>query len=678
MSKRQIRANQLDLLGDAASSRAPKAKVKGEMAKKAVGAKAAPKASPKAKAKAEPGGRRQSAESMATRQQEISVSEFFSKNRHLLGFDNPAKALLTTVKEAVDNALDACEEAGILPRVHVSLVQISEDRYRIIVEDNGPGIVKEQIPKIFGKLLYGSKFHRLKQSRGQQGIGISAAGMYGQLTTGKPVVVTSKTGPDKDAHQFAILLNTKNNKPEITDDRFIDWTVDHGTRVEIELEGSYKGGRRSIDEYLEQTAIANPHVELSYAPPKGRAPLHLPRATADLPPEPTEILPHPYGVELGMLIKLLKDSPNRTVSGALQADFSRVTARVADALCAAGGVKPTMSPKKLDSVQIEKIYRAIPKVKIMAPPTDCIVPIGAELIQKGLEREIKADFYVSTTRPPFVYRGNPFRIEVGLAYGGSLRQRSLEEEEEHKMKAVDRSEGPITLIRFANRVPLQYQQSACAIFRAVADTSWKSYGLSQPRGSLPIGPAVLLVHMASVWVPFTSESKEAIAHYPEILKEMNLGLRDCGRKLASYLRRREKARLEERRRSIFHLYIGELAQSLSNLTGYNKDRIQKSLTLRANEHAGAELIADQAGITAGDENDDDNMGDMEQAELESGEESTEETSPRAAKKAVAKKKAPAKKAKAVQAKAVAKKKAAKPQKATKAKVAPSKKKKTKR
>ncbi|MCC6751207.1 MAG: DNA topoisomerase VI subunit B [Deltaproteobacteria bacterium] len=550
--------------------------------------------------RAKPRATRRTAEVLAEKQREISVSEFFTKNRHLLGFDNPAKALLTTVKEAVDNSLDACEEAGILPVVHVALQEVGEDRHRVIVEDNGPGIIKQQVPKIFGKLLYGSKFHRLKQSRGQQGIGISAAGMYGQLTTGKPVVITSRTAPGKPAHQYEIVLDTRRNAPEILAERDVEWSVEHGTRVEIELHGSYKAGRRSVDEYLEQVAIANPHAEVHYAPPKGRAPLHLARAAHELPPEPAEIKPHPYGVELGMLIKLLKESRSRNLSDALQADFSRVTAKVAEEICAVAGVSPKAKPANLTPAEMERLFRAVPKVKIMAPSTACIVPIGEDLIRRGLEREIKADLYVSVTRPPAVYRGYPFRVEAGLAYGGDLRTEIGEEGAAPLgVKAEDRGEGPITLIRFANRVPLQYQQSACAILRTVVETNWKQYGLAQPRGSLPIGPMVLLVHMASVWVPFTSESKEAIAHYPEIMKEMALALRDLGRRLASYLRQKEHLRLEARRRSIFEMYAGELAHALAKLTGKDEQRLRQRLVEMTHRHAGGDEVAELAGIGAG-------------------------------------------------------------------------------
>ena len=202
--------------------------------------------------------KRLTAYDLAKRQREISVSEFFTKNRHLLGFDNPTKALLTAIKEAVDNSLDACEEAGIVPDVKVVIREVvKEKRYRIIVEDNGPGILRSQVPKIFGKLLYGSKFHRLKMSRGQQGIGISAAAMYGQLTTGKPTVIISKFSPKKPALRYEIMIDTKKNEPRVIKEEPCDWNGDHGTRVEIELEARYQRGRRSVDAYIEPVSYTH-------------------------------------------------------------------------------------------------------------------------------------------------------------------------------------------------------------------------------------------------------------------------------------------------------------------------------------------------------------------------------------------------------------------------------------
>ncbi|MBN2241705.1 MAG: DNA topoisomerase VI subunit B [Acidobacteria bacterium] len=497
--------------------------------------------------------KRETAESMARRQREISISEFFSKNRHLLGFDNPRKALLTTVKEAVDNSLDACEDAGILPSLKVEIIQIEEERFRVCVEDNGPGIVKAQIPKIFGKLLYGSKFHTLKQSRGQQGIGISAAGMYGLLTTGKSIAVTSRTGPGKPAHYYEIQIDTRKNAPQVITDRVVEWEPPHGTRVEIELAGTYKKGRHSVDDYIRQTAIANPHCEIVFSVPGEDGPLHLERGSSVLPPEPKAIKPHPYGVELGVLIRMMKESPVRQLGAFLQKEFSRVSSRVAQEICGEASLKTRANPRSIAAGEAERLYRAINSTKIMSPATNCLSPIGEEQILSGLKKEIDADFYTAVTRSPSVYRGNPFQVEAGLAYGGTLPGDEL-----------------VELMRFANRVPLQYQQSACAISKAVLGIDWRSYGLSQSKGALPAGPVLLFVHIASAWVPFTSESKEAVAAYPEITRELRLALQECGRKLASHIRTHRRAAEEQKKRSYIEKYIPHIGIALREILGFSE------------------------------------------------------------------------------------------------------------
>ena len=358
---------------------------------------------------------------MGARQREISVSEFFTKNRHLLGFDNPRKALLTCVKEAVDNALDASEEAGILPEVTVRLEVVSNgepvapsqaSRFRITVTDNGPGIVRQHIPRIFAKLLYGSKFHRMRMSRGQQGIGISAAGMYGQLTTGKPVKIISRTGPKAAAHYFEVQIDTKKNEPLVHENKQIEWNQPQGTQVSIEVEGKYQKGRASVDEWLEQTSIANPHVRLIYYPPEGEA-KEYPRTYHELPPSPREIKPHPYGIEFGMLLKMLQDTKSQTVSGFLAGDFCRVSPQLADEMCKAAKISPGMKPRDLKGPAAEVLYRTVQNTKIMAPPTNCISPIGERAILSGLYKQIKGEFYTAVSRPPAVYRGNQFIIEVG-------------------------------------------------------------------------------------------------------------------------------------------------------------------------------------------------------------------------------------------------------------------------
>jgi DNA topoisomerase VI subunit B len=609
--------------------------------------------------------RRATAEEMASRQRQISVSEFFVKNRHLLGFDNPSKALLTTIKEAVDNSLDACEEAGLLPELHIEVHDLAleamkkdpeltkgEGRFLVVVQDNGPGIVKAQVPKIFGKLLYGSKFHRFKQARGQQGIGISAAAMYGQLTTGKPIRVTSRVGKGKAAHVFDIQLDTRKNEPVVThDETLADWALPHGTRVELEIVADWRTGQRFVNRYVEHTALSNPHATIHYTRPVGAAQrsegrsgpgnetLSFPRATTELPKEAVEIKPHPHGVELGALMLMAAESKSRDVRGFLMSAFSRVSNQAAgDILAKVPWGKKAVRPRVLgeDRALAEQLHKAIAGTRLMSPPTNCLSPIGDELMRKGLvsflnviesegdagdenaqldlddaamkpARKSKAakearaaavapeavpdappeegvekikghNYFIATvTRPPKVYRGNPFQVEVGLAYGGSW--------------PADKT---IELFRFANRVPLLFQRGACGITQAIVRTDWRNYQLSQPKGSLPVGPMALLVHIASVWVPFTSESKEAVAHYPEIIKEIQLAAQECGRKLATFIRKRKAQDYQAQRRSLFALYIEEVAAAIGKITGYKPGPIKREFLQVAHKMTAAEMEGEEA------------------------------------------------------------------------------------
>lgn len=621
--------------------------------------------------------RRATAESMAERQRDIAVSEFFAKNRHLLGFDNPRKALLTTVKEAVDNSLDACEEAGILPDITVVIEDLQPDRpatakasrYRVTIVDNGPGIVRKQVENIFGRLLFGSKFHRLKMSRGQQGIGISAAGMYGLITTGKPMLIQTRPKATAPAHHIELAMNTKTNRAEVTLDEETDdfplkrlSTLTPGTRelagrgeflsqeaystgtsVSIELEGRYQKGRGSVDEFLELTAIANPHARIVFVPPsrtsaadddEGDTPLEFdakkgapdgatnaeagdgtagldptirteelngvivfPRGVDELPPETKEIQPHPKGIELGILIQMLSEAELQekgvTLYQFLQDKFSRVSAGTAADLCKAIGVTSRTKVVDVDHGQAEKLFNELQEAKLPPPPTDCLSPIGVRQLLAGMLKGVRAEFYAASSREAAVYRGRPFQIEAAIAFGGELK-----------------AEDAARVIRFANRVPLLYQQSACSSFKAVTDVKWRNYDLQQPRGGGPIGPIVIMIHMASVWVPFTSESKEAIADYDEIRKEMKLALMECGRKLGTYLRKRQKMRREGERRDVFQRYIGEIAKAVSAINGVDTAKLYESLLEQAKERtAVADQILDEDGKVIKQQDDDHDQDD---------------------------------------------------------------------
>ena len=493
------------------------------------------------------------------KKKEISVAEFFTKNRHLLGFDNKRKALLMAIKEAVDNSLDACEEARILPEIYVEIIQLSESRYKVSIEDNGPGIVKKQIPNIFAKLLYGSKFHNLRQARGQQGIGISAAVLYSQLTTGRPAKITSRVSPKEPALYYELNIDTQNNKPIIAKEEIIEWKKNNGTKIELDLEAEYIKGKQSVDEYLKQTAVINPHITIVYTNPKAEQVIYA-AATDKLPSEAKSIKPHPYGVELGMLMNLLKWTESRTIQSFLTSEFSRVGSGTAKEICNNASILPNTKSNDITRELAEKLLASMQSTKIIAPPTDCLSPIGEESLEKGLRKEIRSEFYCTKSRPPSVYRGNPFLIEVGVAYGGDIPK-----------------EEKITLLRFANRVPLLYQEGACGITNSLTETNWKPYGLQQSSGSMPIGPVVVIVHMASVWVPFTSESKEAIAHYPEIMKDVKLAIQDCGRQLGIYVNKKTRISQQLERANMFEKYIPEIADSLAFLSGDKKEKIVDGL-----------------------------------------------------------------------------------------------------
>ncbi|MBS1263816.1 MAG: Type 2 DNA topoisomerase 6 subunit B [Methanonatronarchaeales archaeon] len=495
---------------------------------------------------------RKSAEDLAEDQRQISIAEFFEKNRQILGFDSSTRALITSVKEGVDNALDACEEAGHLPNTLVEISETDEGYYRVAIEDDGPGIVREQIPKIFGKLLYGSRFHANRQSRGQQGIGISAAVLYSQLTTGTPARIISKTGSDSDAHLYELIIDTASNEPEISRDEVYDWDRPRGTRIELLMDGRYiRVRKQSIYTYIKNTATVNPHATLTLVEPDGNRETFS-RAVYDLPPEPREIEVHPLGIELGQLMKMLKETDSYKLSGFLTSEFNRLGSTNAEKICEAADLPVGRRPSKMEREEARRLLDAFEEVNLVPPPVDCLSPIGEDGIYRGLEKEYPgAELISATTRNPEVYGGSPFTVEAGIAYGGDLE-----------------SEGRADLLRFANRVPLLYQRGACAIASAVERINWKTYELTH-RGNngMPEGPVVMLVHVASTNVPFTSESKVAIADIPAIKDEVENALREVARDMRRHVKRRKKLQERRKKESVVKRILPRIAEKSAEVSG---------------------------------------------------------------------------------------------------------------
>jgi len=494
------------------------------------------------------------AHDLAKKQREISVAEFFERNKHILGFGNSTRALVTSVKEAVDNSLDACEEVSILPDITVQITNHeAEEECNLIIEDNGPGIVKNQIKHIFGRLLYGSRFHAIRQSRGQQGIGISAVVLYSQLTTGKHALVTSKIEEDRPAIILEIAINTTKNRAEVISTKTEHWDKPNGTRIEVPLKSNYTRGKRFIYDYLKNTSIVNPHAQITFIEPDGT--VHQFDRTSDIVPKKSEeIKPHPQGIELGTLIKMGKATKSRKLSSFLKTEFVSMGNRTTSLVCEKANLDPELNPNRMKREEYLALHKAFKQVKIMAPPTDCLSPIGETLIRRSLKhetQEISPEFIITASRPPSAYSGNPFQVEVGLVYGGNLPK--------------DES---IKIMRFANRVPLLYQQGGCVITQAISSIDWRRYGLDQKSGKgIPSGPAIIMVHLASTQIPFTSESKEAVAEIDEIENEIKLALRSCARNVQRHIRKKVRRKKTKDKFVLITKILPEISKKSSDMIG---------------------------------------------------------------------------------------------------------------
>ncbi len=479
------------------------------------------------------------ADKMASNQKQIAISEFFEKNKHFLGFDSLQRSIITAVKEAVDNSLDACEEARILPEIRVQINKVNSKReiLELITEDNGPGIPQKSIEKVFGQLLFGSRFHAIRQSRGQQGIGITGVVMYAQLTTGKPTHVLSKIASENTAVTVKIGLDTRRNKAVKSEQDREIWIAhdglqkEHGLKVTTRMKGKYQRGKQSVYQYLRMTSIVNPHADITFIDPDGEV-HHWPRVTERLPRKVDAIKPHPHGIELGQLQRMCRESKDSRMTVFLRQNFSGVSMRAAKDLCEAAELEVSKKPATLKPDDVRALLETFQgerklggkPIKLLSPPTNCLSPIEEMLIKKGLSKTIDSKFIATMTRSPTVSHGNPFQVEVGLIFGQDLP-----------------SDKHVEVLRFANRVPLMYQQGGCLLTKAIESVDWRQYGLEQAGGKgVPKGPAAILVHLASTNVQFTSEAKEALADNGFVFEETRKAMLELGRGLRKHLEKKKK------------------------------------------------------------------------------------------------------------------------------------------
>ena len=497
---------------------------------------------------------------LAGKQKQIAISEFFEKNKHFLGFDSLQRSIITAVKEAVDNSLDACEEERILPDIRVEINRLKDGRIELISQDNGPGIPREAIEHVFGKFLLGSRFHAIRQTRGQQGIGITGVVMYGQLTTGSKTTVTSKVEDESSAVRVDLGIDTRKNKAiksgesrDVWVDEVTGEEIKHGLKIRTEMKAKYQRGRQSVYQYLRMTSIVNPHATISLTVKDRDGSVieegHWPRTTDRLPRVVAEIKPHPHGIHLGTLQRMLREAEERKMTSFLRHNFSGVSMRAAREILKKAGLEESRQPRRIKAEEAQAVLDSFQKVKLLNPPTDCLSPIEDLLIKKGLSKAIDSRFASTVTRETRVTQGNPFQIEVGLVFGGDLV-----------------SDSPIEILRFANRVPLMYQQGGCLLTKAVESVDWKRYGLDQPGGrGLPKGPAAVLIHLASTNVQFTSEAKEAVAVNEEVLGEVRRALMEVGKGLKNHLKKSSQRKKAQEKFELINVILPEISQKTSQI-----------------------------------------------------------------------------------------------------------------
>ena len=517
------------------------------------------------------------AERMAQNQKQVAISEFFEKNKHFLGFDSLVRSLITAVKESVDNSLDACEEARILPDIRVKITKV-DDKKNIIelqTEDNGPGIPKSSIEKVFGQLLFGSRFHAIRQSRGQQGIGITGVVMYSQLTTGRKTHVRSKIATETSAAVVDIGLDTRKNKATKSNEDRVLWELpdgslkEHGLEITCRMKAKYQRGRQSVYQYLRMTSIVNPHADITFEDPDGEV-HHWPRVTERLPRKVESIKPHPHGIHLGTLQRMCTEATDNRMTSFLYKNFSGVSTRAAKELLAAAEINEKAKPKSMKADHYRALIEAFQgerllngkAVKLLNPPTNCLSPIEELLIKKGLSKTIDSRFVTTMTRAPTVTQGNPFQVEVGLIFGDGM--------------AADK---PVEVLRFANRVPLMYQQGGCLLTKAIESVDWRQYGLDQAGGrGVPKGPAAVLVHLASTNVQFTSEAKEALADNEEVLDEVRKAMLEMGRGLRKHLEKKKKMAKTQEKFELVNDIIPAIAAKSAAILGRPVPDLAGSIT----------------------------------------------------------------------------------------------------
>ena len=466
-----------------------------------------------------------------------STAEYFAKNLQQVGFSSPTKAVLTTLKEAFDNALDACEENKILPEIRVVIKKIGKgaikntDRVSVFVEDNGPGIDFKYIPMVFGQYLASSKFGKGRCSRGQQGIGISAATTWAMQTSARGVKVKSKVKNQKNSISCIVYTDLKGNKGVIKEKKIVAWDKEQGTSVDFLIDGRLQlKGEGGILTYLRGNVLLNPHLTLHYDLPEMK-PVSIARVTKEIPVVPESTAPHPHTMKLGEFISYLRSFGRVKLNEILKNNFSRLSDKMIAEILKKAKIPKSLLLKtaaKLTEVQLKNLFASIQDAQLLAPSTNSVMSIGEKALSLSIMRLGEIDYFSVVTRKPCICDFKPVQVEVAVA--------RLKKKDPHE------TEGVIQVLRFANRVPLQFDKSSCAIVKAIVSVNWKSYGIRQSKNSLPSGPYIMAISVISPFIKFKNASKETIDASDDLVTEIRKALMKAGQGLSRHLRKESKAK----------------------------------------------------------------------------------------------------------------------------------------
>ena len=506
-------------------------------------------------------GKERSADELFKEFKEVSITEFFRKNKAHLGYSGKLRSLTTIIHELVTNSMDACEEAGILPDIEVSLKQLGNEHYAFVCKDNGPGIPETHISSVFGKMLAGTKFHRNIQLRGQQGIGVAGVTLFSQMTTGKPIRIVTSTGKG-NVNDIKLMVDVTRNAADILESNIVK-RVWRGTEIHGELKGVlFNLGERSPYEYIRRSALANPHLSITFRDPEGRK-SHFERTSKRIPKSPKEMKPHPKGMDTDELLNRAKRTQARRVSGFLETEFSRISKSKADEIQDKCNFDLKKNPRKLSWQEAEEITQAFETVEFMAPPVEGLSPIGEKQIENAVLKILKPEFHCILTRKPNVYGGGvPFQVEVAIAFGG----------ESGRKTGLDGTK--VEIMRFANKTPLLFDYGGCAISQAVSSVEWKRYGIRDFDNS----SITIFVNMVSAHVPYTSAGKQSVSAEDELMKEIRMALMEVGRRFQRFHSRKRRALEREERKNTLMKYSTELAIATAKLARRDEKKMIKDLT----------------------------------------------------------------------------------------------------